>query len=140
MFNWLRRKRSGPAHLRTGEWGEEMAAGMLKKKGYKLIGRRVRVGPRDELDIVAREGETLIFVEVKTRRSEDLVRPASAVNRGKRRALSRAACRYLRKLKHPPVYCRFDIVEVIGTEENGNPTIRHIENAFALDQRYRLPY
>jgi putative endonuclease len=140
MFTWLKRRRSGPAHLRTGEWGEDVAAKALKKKGYKLLGRRVRVGRRDELDIVARKGETLVFVEVKTRRSEALARPASAVNRSKRHALSRAACRYLRKLKHPSVYVRFDIVEVIGTEEDGEPTVRHLENAFALDPRCRLPY
>lgn len=139
MFNWFQRRRSGPAHLRMGEWGEEMAAKMLKDKGYKLIGRRVRVGARDELDIVARTGETLVFVEVKTRRSEDWARPAAAVNRRKRRALSRAACRYLKQLKNPRVYCRFDIVEVIGTEEEGAPTLRHLENAFTLDPRHRLP-
>ncbi len=140
MFNWFKRTRPGPAHLRTGEWGEDVAAGMLKKKGYKLLGRRVRVGTRDELDIVARDGETLVFVEVKTRRSEQFARPAAAVNRSKRHALSRAASRYLRKLKHPPVYVRFDIVEVIGTTEDANPTVRHLENAFALDSRFRLPY
>ncbi|MDP6524530.1 MAG: YraN family protein [Kiritimatiellia bacterium] len=130
---------SRPGHLRAGEWGEECAERLLAGKGMKIIGSRVRVGGRDEIDIVARDGSTLVFVEVKTRKSEAFGRPAAAVGRRKRQTISRAAVRYLRKLKSSSVLFRFDVVEVVGIEEDGDPVLRHIENAFPLDSRYSLP-
>ena len=99
----------------------------------------MRVGQRDELDVVARDGAVLVFVEVKTRKSEAFGRPLTAVDRAKRRALCRAAVRYLERLKYPAVNFRFDVVEVIGEPGDGAPVVRHIENAFNLDRRYHLP-
>lgn len=129
-----------PLHLRTGEWGERIAAKELKQKGFKILGKRVRIGTRDEIDLVARDGEALVFVEVKTRKSEKFGRPASSVDRAKRRTLSRAAVRYIKRLKDPRVCFRFDVVEVVGEIDDPNPPIiRHIENAFPLDRRYSLP-
>ncbi len=128
-----------PEHLKTGEWGEEVAERFLKKKGFKIIGRRVRLD-RDELDIVAQFNGVLVFVEVKTRKNEEFGRAISAVNRGKRASLSRAAVHYLRKLREKPDFFRFDVVEVIGEKGAGDPQIRHIENAFNLDSKYRLPW
>lgn len=133
------KKKNLPEHLKTGEWGEEVAERFLKKKGFKILGRRVHLD-RDELDIVARSGEVLVFVEVKTRKNEAFGRAASAVDRGKRASLSRAAVHYLRKLREKPDYFRFDVVEVIGEMNAGDPEIRHIENAFNLDKKYRLPW
>lgn len=133
-------RKEEPAHIRMGRWGERVAARRLKQKGYRILGKRVRVGRRDELDVVARKEDTLVFVEVKTRGSESFARPLNAVNRAKRHALSRAAVRYLQRLKELPTYIRFDVVEVIGTEAEGNPVIRHIEDVFPLDNRYRLPW
>ena len=120
-------------------WGERLAEKHLAGKGYKIIGRRVRIGLRDELDLVARDGEVLVFVEVKTRKSESFGRPFEAVNRDKRQKMSRAAVHYLKRLKYPRLYFRFDVVEVVGEEGDEAPLIRHIENAFPLDRRYRLP-
>ena len=134
---WQRRADALPEHLRTGLWGEEQAERFLKKLGWRILGRRVRLG-RDELDLVARAGEVLVFVEVKTRGSEEFGRPAAAVDRGKRHSLSRAAVHYLQKLRERPAFFRFDVVEVIGTAEAGAPRIRHIENAFTLNKRYRI--
>jgi len=131
---------ASPEHLRAGIWGEDQAAGMLKGKGYKILGRRVRIGVRDELDIVARHNNILVFIEVKTRKREDFGRPMSSVDRGKRHTLSRGAIRYLKKLKQKPEYFRFDVVEVVGSREAGDPLIRHIENAFTLDPVYRIPW
>lgn len=128
-----------PFHLRTGVWGEARAADFLQERGYKILGRRVRIGLRDELDLVARQGEVLVFVEVKTRADEDFGRPIASVDRGKRHTLSRAAVRYLKKLKIP-VSFRFDVVEVVGREGDEAPLIRHIENAFPLDRCYNLPW
>ena len=125
-------------HLATGKWGERTAARFLKRKRYRILGLRVRVGVRGEIDIIARQGDVLVFVEVKTRGSEAFGRPLAAVDRRKRRVLSRAAVRYLAKLRNPRVLFRFDVVEVIGNARDRNPEIRHIENAFVLDRRYSL--
>jgi len=126
-------------HLDTGIWGEKVAARFLKRKGMKIIGRRVRVTARDELDLVARDEGVLVFVEVKTRGTEEFGRPLNAVNRRKRQVLSRAAVRYLARLRDPDVNFRFDIVEVIGGEGDPNAEVRHVQNAFLLDRRYVLP-
>jgi putative endonuclease len=141
VFNKLFRSTSRqPRHLETGEWGEAVAAKVLKRKGFKILGKRVRVGTRDELDLVARDGEVLVFVEVKTRKSEAFGRPISSVDRKKRHTLSRAAVRYIKRLKNPRIYFRFDVVEVVGDmDAETPPTIRHIENAFALQKPYALP-
>lgn len=138
---WKEQPRRPEAH-RAGAWGEGLAADHLKNKGYRILGRNVRFGSRCELDIVARSPapDTMVFVEVKTRRSEDFGRPAAAVDRGKRRALGHAAVRYLQRLKARPERIRFDVIEVVGMPEAGAPVIRHIENAFSLGPGYRLPW
>ena len=134
---WRQRRGMLPEHLREGLWGEAEAERYLRRLGWRILGRRVRIG-RDELDLVARHGEVLVFVEVKTRRDESMGRPFVAVDRGKRRSLSRAAVRYLNKLPTRPSFFRFDVLEVIGKAEQGVPRIRHIENAFTLGPRYRV--
>lgn len=126
-------------HLASGRWGEAVAERFLEKQGFSILGRRVRVGQRDELDVVARDGQELVFVEVKTRGGEEFGRPASAVDREKRHTMSRAAVRYLRGLKNPRVCFRFDVVEVVGKPGGEEPVVRHIRNAFGLERRYGLP-
>ena len=130
--------RSEASHLKTGRWGEKQAEKFLKKASYKILGRNVRSGKHDEIDLIVRQDDTMVFVEVKTRKSEAYGRPAAAVNRDKRRKLSRAAVTFLQKRKLRPPYIRFDIVEVIGASSNGAPEIRHIENAFQLEGGYRI--
>jgi putative endonuclease len=99
----------------------------------------VRFSPREELDLVARIKDVLVFVEVKTRGSEAFGRPYDSVDRDKRRATGRAAIHYLKRLGFPPTYYRFDVIEVVGDPGAPDPVVRHIENAFTLDERYRLP-
>ena len=130
LLQWFKKEAE---HLRTGRWGEEQAEKFLKKAGLKIVARNVRVG-YDELDLIGRQGDTLIFVEVKTRASEDFGRAASAVNRAKRKKLSRAAIRFIKNHKLRPPYIRFDVVEVVGKK----PEIRHIQNAFQLEGGYRI--
>ena len=127
---------------RAGAWGEQVAADYLKQKGYTILGRNVRFGSRCELDLVARSPApaALVFVEVKTRRSEEFGRPVSFVDRGKRRAMGRAAMRYLHRIKARPAHIRFDVVEVVGAPDAENPVVRHIENAFSPGPGYRLPW
>jgi len=142
MLKFLRRLLGRPQAADgedAGLWGEEQAAEFLKRRGFRILGRRVRVDRRDEIDIIARDGSIAVFVEVKTRRTERFGRPASAIGPGKRRSLSRAAVRYLKKAGWPSAVIRFDVVEVIGRPGGGAPEIRHIENAFLLDRRYEPP-
>ncbi|MEI8242347.1 MAG: YraN family protein [bacterium] len=122
---------------RSGRWGEDVAADFLARAGYRILGRRVRPDRRDEIDLVVRKDESLVFVEVKTRATEAFGRPLSAVDVAKRKALSRAAVRYLRQLDFPKLYYRFDAIEVVGSE-GADPVVRHTENAFPFDRRYML--
>lgn len=125
----------------AGRWGESVAERRLREQGWRFLGRRVRVGRRDEIDLLFRDGRTLVFVEVKTRANELFGRPAEAVDFAKRRRLSRAAIRYVRRLRDKPDYLRFDVVEVIGSPEDGAPAnVRHIVNAFPLEGRYFIPW
>jgi putative endonuclease len=132
---------STPKHLIAGEWGEKIAGRFLEKKNYRILGRRVIPCGRDELDIIARSPEdVLVFVEVKTRADESFGRPFASIDRRKRKALSRAALRYLLRLKSKPPFFRFDVIEVIGVPEQKSPEIRHIENAFPLEGKKRIPW
>jgi putative endonuclease len=128
-----------PRSAVVGAWGEEQAVIFLKKAGYSIIGRNVRPNRRDEIDIIARKGDFLVFVEVKTRRREDYGRPLRAVDRDKRHALNRAAAAYLRKAGYPKMYYRFDVIEVLGQPEDGEPLIRHLEEVFHFEKRYVFP-
>lgn len=122
----------------TGLWGEQVAAVWLSNHGYAIVGRRVRPDRHDEIDIIARKGDVLAFVEVKTRASEFFGRPSVAVNAAKRRALCRAAAAYLRRVRYPNLYYRLDIVEVIGHTGDPNPVVRHLEDAFRFPLHYRF--
>lgn len=139
-LNWFKRAAPGPAHLKTGLWGEAVAVKYLKRQGYRVVGKRVRVGRRDEIDIIAQRDEVLIFVEVKTRADERMGRPVAAVDRRKRDRLGRAAMRYMRSLRTKPPYFRFDVVEVIGSTGDRQPTVRHLENVFQLPKGMRVPW
>jgi len=123
----------------TGLWGEQEAESHLRAKGYKILSRRLRIGPRDEIDLLARSGDALVFIEIKTRADETFGRPFTAVDRRKRFHLARAAVRYLKRLKNQPASFRFDVVEVIGNQNGSEPLIRHIENAFPLPKKFRVP-
>ena len=126
------------AHLQLGRWGEQQAVRFLKARKFKIQGQRVRAGRHDEIDIIAGHDGVTVFVEVKTRKNERCGRPFSAVNKEKRKRLSRAAVTYLKRKKLKPDHIRFDVIEVIGEVGREPPEIRHIENAFPLDSTYRL--
>ena len=119
-----------PEHLRRGALGETAAKKHLQQLGLKFLAANVRT-KRGELDLVFRDGECLVFVEVKTRSSEQWARPASAVDSSKRTKLSRAAFDYLCMLPDPNVKFRFDIMEVL-LKEGAVSEIRHLPNAFNL--------
>ena len=122
-------------HLRHGQLGELAAKKHLKRNGLKFLTQNFR-SDRGEVDLVFREDDCLVFVEVKTRSSEEWVRPAAAVNKERRQRLSRAALDYLRLLKNPKVKLRFDIVEVL-LEDGAVREIRHLPNTFPMERPYR---
>jgi len=136
-WNWLRPKSQRPtAKIELGERGEEFAAKFLKKRGYKILVPRFK-SRSGEIDLVCRDGEWLVFVEVKTRESEKFGMPSEAVNREKQKHLSKTALDYLRLLDNPPIRWRFDIVEVILRPEADRPDdIRLFQNAFDLSEPY----
>ena len=131
---WLRREQR-PLHLLHGELGERAAKKHLKRNGLKFLVANFRCS-RGEIDLIFRDQDCLVFVEVKTRSSEEWVRPAAAVNRERRQRLTRAALDYLRLLKNPPVKVRFDIVEVL-LQDSAVREIRHLPNTFAMERPYR---
>jgi putative endonuclease len=124
-----------PEHLRRGELGERAAKRHLQGLGLKFLAANYR-SRRGEIDLVFRDGDGLVFAEVKTRSSEDWVRPAAAVDARKRRLLSQTALDYLRLLKNPPVKIRFDIVEVL-LEDGAVGEVRHLPNSFPMEKPYR---
>jgi putative endonuclease len=124
-----------PLHLRRGELGERAAKKYLKRLGLKFLIANFR-SPRGEMDLIFRDRDCLVFVEVKTRSSEDWTRPAAAVNARKRRLLSQAALDYLKLLRNPPVKIRFDIVEVL-LKEGQTDHVRHLPNTFTMSAPYR---
>jgi putative endonuclease len=129
------RKEELPEHLRRGRLGERAAKKHLQRLGLKFLAANFR-SDRGEIDLVFRDDDCLVFVEVKTRSSEDWVRPAAAVNAEKRRALSLTALDYLRLLNCPPVKVRFDIVEVL-LADGAVREVRHLPNTFSLSKPYR---
>ena len=124
-----------PLHLRRGELGERTAKKHLQRQGLKFLTANFR-SPRGEVDLIFRDDDCLVFIEVKARSSEDWVRPAAAVNKERRQRLTRAALDYLRLLKNPQVKLRFDIVEVL-LENGGVREVRHLPNTFAMERPYR---
>jgi putative endonuclease len=132
--SWLSKKEK-PLHLQHGELGERAARKHLKRLGLKFLTANFRT-PRGEIDLICRDGDCLVFVEVKTRSSEEWTRPAAAVNAERRRRLTRAALDYLRLLRNPPVKLRFDIVEVL-LSDGAVREVRHLPNTFAMERPYR---
>lgn len=111
---------------RTGREGENAAAGFLRReKGMKVLERNWRHG-RGEIDLIARDREVLVFVEVRSRRTGALVSGYDSVNREKKRVLRRTARAYLRALRTPARHFRFDIIEV--RHSDGKQQILHYEN------------
>lgn len=106
-----------------------MAAEWLWASGSKVLYRNFRARRGGEVDIVAREGAVLCFIEVKTRTQKGFGRPIDAVNREKQELIERGAKEWLRLLRHRDLPWRFDVMEVI-LEEGKLPEFTYIRNAF----------
>jgi len=114
--------------LILGKTGEEVARRYLEKKKYKIVGRSFRLF-RGEVDIIAYDRKTLVFFEVKTRKTKNFGSPEESVTSSKQQQIKRIALGYLTKKGLSSVACRFDVLSVFVDEKNGY-TISHIKDAF----------
>jgi len=120
------------AHLQTGRSGEEAAYFHLRQNGYTMVARNFRSARRrGEIDLIGWDGETLCFVEVKTRSRRDFIPAEAAVDLEKQRELVAMAREYLRRLhRHPP--CRFDIVSIYAEAAGRSQEITLFKDAFVM--------
>lgn len=119
-------------HNDLGKWGEEMAADFLIKQGYVVLEKDWRYGrSKVDIDLICKTPDlrTVVFVEVKTRSTAELLDPEDAVDVRKIRHIGRAADEYVR-MNDIVEDLRFDILAIVGTQEEQNTEINHIEDAF----------
>jgi len=115
--------------LDLGKFGEELAFRKIKRLGYKKIIRNFSC-PLGEVDIIARDGDTLVFMEIKTRKGRSIDYAKEAVNAKKKRQISKVALAYMKATDCSDVRARFDVVAIsLG---RGKPEIEVIKNAFEL--------
>lgn len=108
-----------------GQEAESWAVDFLIQQGFKIIERNYH-SAFGEIDIIAQEGKTLVFVEVRMRNETDRIHPLETISRGKQNRLMKTAQMYLASMKVQCLQCRFDVVAII--EENGNPKIQLYRN------------
>jgi putative endonuclease len=129
MCAWSVRRR--PTQV-LGRRGEDLAAAYLTRRGFRVVERncRSRLG---EIDLVARAGPTLVFIEVKTRAGPTAEPPQVAVDGRKQARLARLALAYLGRRRLGAVSCRFDVVAVTCDPRGGTPEVVHFPGAFQAD-------
>ncbi len=117
-----------------GDRGERAAARFLRRRGLRVLARgyRTKLG---EIDLIARDGDTLVFVEVKARRQGV---PAEAVTPEKQRRITLAALHFLRKYDLLEVRSRFDVVAIVWPDQRGKPEIEHFPSAFEAVGRWQM--
>lgn len=120
--------------IALGRKGEDLAASALDRKGLRILARNYR-RPFGEIDIIARDGNCVAFVEVKTRRAEGAYAPAEAVTRKKQGQIARVAQEYLAANRLQDAPSRFDVVTVV-IEADGRHRIEHIADAFDLPDAF----
>ena len=131
---WLNKKEISLNNFH-GQLGERAAKKHLKQQGLKFLTANFG-SERGEIDLIFRDLDCLVFVEVKTRSAGDWLRPAAYVNKQKRRHLCQTALDYLALLKNPEVKIRFDIVEVL-LQDSAVREVRHLPNTFVMEKPYR---
>jgi len=118
-------------HQRFGQTGEALAGALLEQKGYIILERNYKT-KMGEIDIVARHENTLVFIEVKARKSSYFGNPKYAVNRKKQKKISMAALYYLKATNQSNAKARFDVVSILSESSAVNPQIEIVRNAFEL--------
>ena len=117
-----------------GERGERAAARHLKRQGMRILLRGFRT-EQGEIDLIARDGDTLVFVEVKARRQGI---PAEAVTLEKQRRLTNVAFQFMRRYDVLEVRSRFDVVAIVWPDDRAPPRIEHFRNAFEPVGRWQM--
>ena len=112
-----------------GKKGENIAAKALRKRGYRILEKNYRA-PMGEIDIIAKDKDVIVFVEVKTRSSDSYGDPKLSINRKKQIKISMSALDYLKKNKKSDAKARFDVVAI--SLRNGMNRIEIVKNAFEL--------
>jgi putative endonuclease len=112
-----------------GKTGEALALKFLKRRGYKILetNYRTRLG---EIDIIAKQKKTIVFVEVKTRHTENYGNPKAAVTPQKQRKISMVALTYLKEVQKSDSKARFDVVAI--SNAGSQPQVELVQNAFEL--------
>jgi len=113
-------------NTRIGDFGENIAEGFLRAKGYEILAKKYKA-VNGEIDLVAKLDDVVVFVEVKLRRSLKSGYGAESVTKTKQRSIIRTATRYIQKERTPCRAYRFDVIEVFGREQY---EVKHIEGAF----------
>jgi len=113
----------------TGDYGENVAADFLRSKGCHILARNFKAPRGGEVDIIARDGKLLMFVEVKTRHISAKIRPLDAVDKPKQALIERGANAWLKQLGTRNLPWRFDVIEV-RVEEGEKPRVNHVRDAF----------
>lgn len=113
---------------KSGDEGEEIAVKFLIEKGYEIIERNYHFG-HGEIDIIAGNDDTLVFVEVKTRESLEYGLPEYSITKGKQSQIRKIASAYLYEKDIKEKICRLDVIAIV-LQKGKEPYINHIENAF----------
>lgn len=121
----------------TGRRGEQVATRYLEGKGYRILETNYR-WRRAEIDVIARDGDELVFVEVKTRKGRAYGSPEGAVDRRKQDRIAKVAAHYLQERGMEGVDCRFDVLALREAPKSGALAVDHFENAFWIDRRFVL--
>ena len=127
LRSWLARKLSEKL---LGDRGEDAAVRFLKGLGYRIVERGYD-SVLGELDIIAVDGRTVVFVEVKTRTSADAGHPTEAIDDNKQRCMTQSALGYLKSKRLLEAAARFDVVAITWPDDHRQPTIEHFKNAFS---------
>ena len=120
-----------------GKFGEDLAAEYCKHElGFRIIVRNWSY-QRDEIDLICRDGEVLVFIEVRARSEDALISGYHSVNRHKKKILNRVCSNYLRQLKEPPMHFHFDIIDVSISKE-GAGKVRHYSNVPLFSKHFSV--
>ncbi len=123
-------KTSRSDNKKTGDRGESIASQFLEDNGYRIVDRNFRYSTFGEIDIIAKKDGVLIFVEVKTYRTEEFGEPLLLVNRRKQEKIRKLAQIYMLQKKIVDVDCRFDVIGIKSSKTCADNSVTHIENAF----------
>ena len=117
-----------------GDRGERAAVKYLKQQGFRIVAKQYR-NSYGEVDIIAQDGKTMVFVEVKTRTSTNDGQPFEAVDLRKQEKITRVALAWLKQNNRLEQPARFDVISILWPDDKGEPQIQHFRNAFEATGR-----